>query len=201
MINPVFYICDTETTGLDPVKHSPIEVCYYRIQAGYEDKVKTSFIKAINYETIDHNALRINGHKFEDITHQTAVGRAKYIDPHKAIVDMENFIAEDNLSNQDRIFVGHNGGFDYLQLQKMWEKCDCLDSFPFGRLIIDTRQFELLCDLAQNKHDEAYNLGSVLKRYGIKNEKAHTAEADCIATAQLFKKQLESFNKLILKNV
>lgn len=191
------YVCDTETTGLDPVKNDVIEVSFCRLSDGVQ---KTWHLMPSNFETIEVDALRINGHKKEDITHQTKFGRDTYKKPNDVIVEIENWLAEDNMPTSNRIIVGQNAAFDKEMLKQLWTKCNCQDLFPFGRRIIDTMQIEFFLDWCQNSLAEGYSLKNLTKKYGIKNEKAHTAAADVKATKEVFEKQVEYFKKVLNSN-
>ena len=74
----VLYCIDIESTGLDPSLHDVIEISMCRMTPkgvdDYEEEQKTWLVKAMNPVTIQDEALRINGHKREDICHQTALG-------------------------------------------------------------------------------------------------------------------------------
>jgi len=76
-----FWVLDVEATGLVAADHDVIELSLLRMKTGHQ---KTWKIKALNFETIDDVALRINGHKKEDITWQTKFGRENYQDPKKS---------------------------------------------------------------------------------------------------------------------
>ena len=190
------YVVDTETDGLDFVKNSVIEVSIIRV----EDQVqKTWCIKPLAIENISTDALRVNGHKLEDLLHKTPFGRETYRDASKVIVEIENWLMEDNLSSDSRWMIGQNVQYDKNMLEFLWKKCNAHDSFPFGRRMIDTMQFEVFMDLAAGTKSESYSLNSIIKKYGIKNEKAHTAAADTKATAEVFLKQLDVMKKLVSK--
>jgi len=143
--------------------------------------------------------MRVNGHKIEDVTHKTEYGKRSYIDPHKAIVEIENWIMEQGSSREEVFLIGQNIQFDYNMMQNLWKKCEAEDSFPFGRRMIDTMQFEILMDLAKGIRSQSYSLSSIIKKYGIKNDKAHSAAADVKATKELFVKQLDVLQSLIEK--
>lgn len=191
------YVCDTETTGLNPIKHDVIEVSFYRFSDGVQ---KTWHLMPSNFDTIESDALRINGHKKEDITHQTKFGRDTYQKPNEVIVEIENWLAEDNMPASNRIIVGQNAAFDKEMLKQLWTKCGCEDLFPFGRRILDTMQIEFFLDWCKDSLAEGYSLNNLVKKYGIKNEKAHTAAADVKATKEVFEKQVEYFKKVLNKN-
>lgn len=192
----VIYIADTETTGLDFVNNDIIELSMYRLNDHVQ---KTWCLKPINQDMIDAGALRINGHKLEDLKHQTKVGAERYKDPNKIIVEIENWVAEDNVPAESRILVGQNINFDKNMLERLWIKCNSKDSFPFGRRTLDTMQIEFFLDWCKGSMSEGYSLSNLVKKYGVKNEKAHTAEADVKATKEVFEKQVEFFKKILNK--
>lgn len=188
------YVCDTETTGLDPVKNDVIEVSFYRMSDHVQ---KTWKIKPINIENIESDALRINGHKKEDITHQTKFGRENYQQASSVIVEIENWLFEDNMPVSNRIIVGQNASFDKEMLIQLWTKSNSKDTFPFGRRILDTMQIEFFLDWCRDTPAAGYSLANLVKKYGIKNEKAHTAAADVKATKEVFDKQVDFFKKVL----
>lgn len=197
--NYTFYFCDTETTGLDPYLHSPIEISLIRLGSSNEEQ-KTWNLKPINLDSIELSALRVNGHKIEDLKGQTKFGIDTYKDPTKTIVDIENWISQDNSPSEYRCLIGQNISFDIQMLQQLWNKCDSKDSYPFGRRYIDTMVIELFLDYCKGNFAEGYSLSNLTKKYGIKNDKAHSASADTKATKELFFKQTELFKKILLTN-
>jgi len=193
-MNYVIYFADTETTGLNPVKHDVIELSLIR---STDNVQKTWWFKPINYENIDLGALRVNGHKIEDLKLETPRGKNLYLDPLKNIIDIENWIAEDGVPNEQRVFCGHNANFDKNMLEQLWIKCDAKDSFPFGRRTLDTFQLEFFLDWCKESIAEGYSLSNLVKKYNVKNEKAHSAAADTKATKEVFEKQVEYFRKIL----
>jgi DNA polymerase III epsilon subunit-like protein len=196
-MNFSFYVTDIETTGLDSHLHDIIELSMYRLS---DDAQKTWCIKPLNFETIDPASLRINGHKLEDITHKTKEGRERYMEASAAIIDIENWMADDGLPAEKRFLIGQNVGFDKDRLEQLWIKLGSKDSFPIGRRMIDTMVMELFFDYCKGDFAEGYSLKNLVKKYGVKNEKAHTAAADVKATKEVFDKQVEYFKALIASN-
>jgi DNA polymerase III epsilon subunit-like protein len=189
------FTLDCESTGLSFSKHEPIEISIKRFSTGAQ---KTWWLKPINLDTIESDALRVNGHKLEDITWQTKFGKEKYIEASKVLVDIENWLSEDFLAAEDRIACGHNiSGFDKMMLMSLWEKCNSIETFPFNKkYVIDTFLIEFMMDFCKGEFTNAYSLFALCKKYGIKNEAAHTAASDAVSTEAIFKKQLEKFKKL-----
>ena len=194
MYNYVIYIADVETTGLDPYKHDVIELSLYRLTDHVQ---KTWCLQPTNLNNIDAGALRVNGHKIEDLRHENKSGKERYQDPNKVIVDIENWISEDGVPTESRLLVGQNINFDKNMLEQLWNKCNSKDTFPFGRRTMDTMMIEFFLDWCKNTLSEGYSLNNLTKKYGIKNEKAHTAEADVKATKEVFEKQVEYFKKVL----
>lgn len=181
------YGVDIESCGLS-LNHDVIEISLYRFS---DDAQKTWFIKPMNYDNIETAALRINGHKIEDLKHQTKFGKDTYMEANSVIVDIENWLSDDMSSTEDRVLVGQNTNFDKSMMEALWTRCNAKDSFPFGRRYLDTMQIEFAMNLAQNEMLDSYSLSNIIKKYALKNDKAHTAAADCEVTVKLFKKQIE----------
>ena len=192
----VFYGIDTETTGLDSVKNDVIELSIYRLS---DDVQKTWLLKPINIENIDVVALRINGHKMEDLKGLTKIGRETYLETSYVLVEVENFLSEDGVPTENRCLIGQNVAFDKAMLEQLWIKCGAHDSFPFGRRVLDTMITELFLDYCKNDFAEGYSLKNLAKKYEIKNEKAHSASADTKCTVEIFKKQAEFFKSVLKK--
>lgn len=198
MKNYAMYVLDTETSAISFVDGDVIELSITRVS----DKVnKTWWIKPTNFSGIDPGALRINGHLLEDITWKTEVGRKKYREAKDVIVEVENFLMEDDLPKENRILVAHNAAFDKGHLEFLWKKCGSEDTFPFGRRLIDTSALEFFLDLCTDEDNMAqgYALHNLCKKYGVKNEKSHSAEADAKALAECFEKQIDNFKKVLKK--
>jgi len=185
------YVIDTETTGLNPQDNDVIEIsmCRLSMDKPNERDQKTWCLKALNPTTIQEDALRINGHKREDIIHFTKLGREKYLEPSDVIVDIENWIIKDDVSIIDRIVVGQNILFDIEHLKALWHKVNCEETFPFdvdkGRRLIDTQQIATAIDLCTGKRRRYANLGALVESFGVKKRKAHQAEDDVAMTTDL----------------
>lgn len=196
-MNYVFYVGDVETTGLDSHRHDVIELSLYRLGDNSENAQRTWCLKPLNPDAIDTASLKINGHKLEDLLHKTKEGRERYQDPATVLVEIENWLSDDMVPAEKRFLIGHNIGFDKDRIEKLWEKCGALDSFPFGRRLIDTMENALFFDFCLEQFAEGYSLANLNKKYGVKNEKAHSAAADVKATKEVFEKQVELMRKLI----
>jgi DNA polymerase III alpha subunit (gram-positive type) len=193
----VIYVGDVETTGIDDSIHDIIELSLWRSS---DDSQKTWLIKATNIETIQDKALSVNKHKREDIIHNTKYGRETYMDPSEVIIDIENWILEDDVAIEDRAFVGQNPMFDIGFMKEFWKRQNSIDTFPFGPFIIDTLLLTRLIDLATGKKRKYYNLGKLVKAFGIPKGKAHKASEDVRMTKDLFFKQLNPLINIMKEN-
>lgn len=183
------YVADCETTGLDYTIHSPVEISLMRFSTGEQ---KTWYLKPIDTENISTDALRVNGLKIEDLRGQTEYGRKIYQDPRKTLVEIENWLAEiDECPSETKILAGQNVGFDKNMLLELWKKCDTEGTFPFNpRYSVDTMILQFTLDFAAGEMAEGYSLKNLCKKYGIKNDRAHSAESDVRATAEVFRNQI-----------
>jgi DNA polymerase III epsilon subunit-like protein len=211
--NYIIYVCDTETTGLDNTCNEVIEVSLLRIYLNFSDdgSIKTSeeqktwLIKAYNAQSIQDDALKINGHKREDILHQSKAGQESYLEARDVISQIELWMLDDFHSSLDRIFAGQNPMFDIGFLQKLWKDHSTIESFPFavqnGNRVLDTKQLAILTDVCLAQRREKYNLTSLAKDFGITRRKAHRAEDDTRMTADLLIKFISAMRPSIVQNL
>jgi DNA polymerase III epsilon subunit-like protein len=187
------YVVDVESTGLTK-QHSIIEISLYRIS---NNEQKTWFIKPLNFENIEPDALRVNGHKLEDLKGLTKFGKDTYMEATKVSAEIENWVMDDLHSSDERLLVGHNIlGFDKDMLISFWKNCNTIDTFPFSKkFALDTMQIQILLDILSDNYCEYYNLNSLVERYGIKKEKSHRSASDTRMTKDVFLKQFECLKK------
>lgn len=188
-MNFQLYVVDCETTGLDPIKNDPIEISIYRLSDGSQ---QTWFLKPTNPDNIDAAAVRVNGYNVDDLRGITKQGREKYLPVDKQLVSIENWLSDDDCSATNRLLVGQNVDFDKQFLQELWKKVNSYETFPFSdKYRLDTMQIELFMDLCKGIEGEGYSLNALSKKYGVKNEKAHTAHEDVKTTVGIFNKQID----------
>jgi len=203
----VLYVIDTETTGLDAEKNDVIEASFCRLNFLSENvdrEQKTWLFKALNPDTIEAEALAINGHKREDILGLTTFGENNYLHPKDVIPEIENWIMDDNMSAMDRIFVGQNPIFDINALKALWKRVDSLETFPFelerNNRVLDVKQLAVLVDLCIGKRRRYYNLGNLVKSFGVKKGKAHQAAEDVRMTTDILMAILTPLKTTIQEN-
>jgi len=187
---------DTETLGLEPSLHDVVELSLYRLS---DDVQKTWLIKPMRIENAQPDALRVNGLKLEDLKGETQYGRDTYKNAKDVIIEIENFVAETNVPTENRCLVAHNVAFDKAMIEQLWKNCDAFDSFPFGRRTMDTMIIELTMDYATGNFAEGYSLKNLAKKYGVKNDKAHSAASDTKCMVEIFRKQIECLKKNLSK--
>jgi len=195
------FVCDVESTGLDPVKNDIIEVSILRL---VDNKQKTWYVRPASFENISMKALEVNRVKLEDLRRdpntisdvEKSLGVRAYLPIKEVLPDIENFIVEGGSSTHDRILVGHNILFDLNMLVEMWKKGDAEDSFPFVTYgnVIDTKCLAIFHDYFKDKDVTTYNLGSCVRRFGLKKRGFHEGAEDVLATRDLLFKIAEELN-------
>lgn len=188
------YVADTETTGLDPEENDVIEVSFARLS---DDDQKTWCLKAMNPATISDKALQINGHKRDDIIWKTASGRETYGEPSVVLPEIESWILQDDASIQERVLVGQNIKFDVDMLRALWKKAGTPQTFPFTNFYLDTIQITRLIDVCTGRKRERYNLGSLVRDFGVTRSKAHRTEGDVKMTRELYQKQVDPIREFV----
>ena len=202
------YCADVETTGRDPEKNDVIEIAICRLSfdedGSHTSEIKSWCLKPINLKEIEDEALAINHHKKEDLLHQTKFGKETYREPADVVSEIELWIMEDDVSSVDRIFAGQNPNFDIGFLKSLWKKVGTPSTFPFalenGSRVIDTIQIATLIDLCVGKRRLFYNLGSLVKSFGVKKIKSHRADTDTIMTSDLLIKMISPIRPVIVDN-
>lgn len=194
MAGYIIYVQDTETTGIDCKKHDIIELSLARfsIEDSGTTEQKTWLIKAMNPQTIEEEALHVNKHKREDILHLSKFGKENYKLPGQVIIEIEQWVASDDVSAMDRVFAGQNPNFDLGFMKELWTRENSIETFPFaterGNRVLDIKQFALLIDLCTGNRRRYYNLGSLVEAFNAKKSKAHTAAGDVEMTADILRK-------------
>jgi DNA polymerase III alpha subunit (gram-positive type) len=201
----VEYVCDTETTGTEPGRNDVIEICFWKIGA---EESRTWQLKPLRPEEIEEKALLVNKHKKEDILWQTDFGKKTYRLPEEVLPEIEMYFMEDGAAPEDRVFIGHNPMFDYNFLVALWKDMKQEDNFPFGdwravkegrinnTIIHDTLEMVKRIDTMIGRKRQRYNLGSLVKDFGITKATAHRADGDVRMTKDLYFKITEPFKEL-----
>ena len=162
---------DIETTGLNVIKHEIIEIgCVittpqFEVVEEFELKIKPERI-----DEADPVALKISHYN------QTEWKKASTLNKAMKILSMKT---------KDCIMVGHNVSFDASFLEYAFAETGVKNSMHYHRL--DTVSIAW-AKLHREPDLEHFSLRELGVRFGIVNEKAHTALSDARATFELYKK-------------
>jgi DNA polymerase III epsilon subunit family exonuclease len=165
---------DIETTGLDVIAHEIIEIgCVLttpdlKVIEEFELKIKPEHIERAN-----PTSLKVNHYNEEDWS--------KAIPLTKAMQEFSKKV-------KDCIMVGQNIAFDSGFLEHAFSKLNIVNSMHYHKL--DTISIAW-AKLHNDKDLEHFSLREMCVRFGIKNERAHTALSDARATYELYKKLME----------
>lgn len=178
MKNKNLAFIDIETTGFNVEKHEIIEIACVIVKQnnGALGSVVEEFELKIKPEKIadaDPEALAINGYN-----------EAGWM----FAVSLEQAMKMLSEKTKDCIMVAHNIAFDYSFIAKAFATTNIPDQMFYAK--IDTISFAL-AKLHNDQTVTRYSLGSLCERFGIINERAHTALADTRATVEVYRKLLE----------
>jgi DNA polymerase III epsilon subunit-like protein len=120
----LYYVIDTETTGLKTDYHEMSEIGIIR----YTDRVQLWRQLKCDYpERANFDALAI--------TKKTLADLERGLDKFQVVEECEKFFAEDGATPAHRCIVAHNAAFDRKFLHALWAQCG--KQFP-ANLWIDT---------------------------------------------------------------
>ncbi|SRR5258708_1366580 len=162
---------DTESTGLNVLKHEIIEIgCVITspdLEVIEEFDIK---IKPERIQDADPTSLKINHYKEEDWMGAYTLKDAMKIFSEKV---------------KDCIMVGHNVAFDSAFLDHAFALTGIENKMHYHKL--DTISISW-AKLHRELDVDRFSLRELSARFGIKNERAHTALSDARATFMLYKK-------------
>jgi len=165
---------DIETTGLNLTKHEIIEIgCVLTtptLQVIEEFELK---IKPEHIENADSVSLKVNHYNEESW---------------KDAYNLEKAIKIFSKKAKDCIMVGHNVAFDSGFLEYTFNKTNLANNMHYHKL--DTISIAW-AKLHKEPDLEHFSLRELCVRFGIKNERSHTALSDARATFELYKKLME----------
>lgn len=182
MRNKLLFL-DTETGGLDPLKHDLLSVGLVVWTDGEITARKEVLIKG-QPERCNTEALAVNRIDLESHNSQA-------LDKAEAVREILNFL-EEHFDKFPVIVAGHNVGFDIAFLRQLFHSQGFDFDHYFSHRSIDTSSILQYLGLLQNlPNEEVQKMASsdrAFKDYGIRvpKGKRHTALADAVATAKLF---------------
>jgi DNA polymerase III epsilon subunit-like protein len=193
---------DVETTGLDPFWHEIIQICIMPLDSNAVPRrdITPFYIEMRpDYpERVDKNAMTVNMLNLSKITDRG-------FDKEKAkdlLLDWKEKLGLPITPSgipKTIMPLGHNFIFDYTFIYA-WLRDLYFEIFsPFYR---DTMQIALYLNDRQGMAGERalYNkvrLNWLCNHYGIPYERGHDAMQDCLMTAQIYQKLLQSQGKLV----
>jgi len=165
--NIPFVVCDVETTGLNPVFNSIIEIALIRLE---NFKVVDKFSSLINPQSfIPPFITELTGIRNEDVYNSP-----KFSD---VALNIRDFL-------KDAVFVAHNASFDHKFL---------IHSFLRENLIPPSNP--VLCTKLLSRRVvpglSSYSLRNLTSFFKIKNIQAHRAYGDALATSHILIKLIE----------
>ena len=174
----VYYIVDTETTGLSAGYHEMTEISIIRC----EDRVQlTEFIKCDYPERANFDALAITKKTMADLE----TGKSK----EEVTEKINKFLNEDGLTSAHRCFVAHNWTFDKRFIHALYEKVNqkCPVHLWLCSMAL-TKQYAKQIGLVKPK----VNLHAACDIVGIKKlSEAHASKVDSRNTFLLWKNLIE----------
>jgi DNA polymerase III epsilon subunit-like protein len=188
MSGVVYYVIDTETTGLKAGYNEMTEIGIIRCT----DRVQLwRLIKCEYPERANFDALAI--------TKKTMADLEKGYDKEAVVAECEKFFIEDGLTPAHRCIVAHNAAFDRRFLHALWESCG--KEFP-AHLWLDTigltKEFLKQVDQSQIKIAKtatgkvSTQLHACCDMVGInKISEAHNAKVDSRNTYLLHRNLIE----------
>jgi len=178
MKNKNLAFIDIETTGFDVENQEIIEIGCVIVKQNNSvlGDVVEEFELKIKPEKIENaspEALSVNGYNESEWLFAMNLEQAMQVFAEKT---------------KECIMVAHNVAFDFSFIAKAFAVTGIENKMFYQK--IDTISFAL-AKLHKDPSVTRYNLGSLCERFGIENDKAHTALADTRATVEVFRKLLE----------
>ena len=174
MKNRKLAFIDIETTGTNPIKHEIIEIgCLIAKQNDDGSFVMTDEfdikVKPEHIETAEREALRINGY------HESEWVFAHTLDEALKLINEK--------TGGDATMIAHNLSFDHGFLWNAYSNKGIKEPFfhKFDTLTMAMMKFKDEEDM------QRLSLRALCEKFGVRNEKAHTALADIRATFEVFK--------------
>ena len=165
---------DLECTGLDPSIHEILEIGCLVVDSNlnvfktYEAKVLPEHI-----ETADPAALEINGYTKE-----------KW----KDAILLKQSLEEVNLLAKDAMFAGWNISFDWMYLEKEFQRAKVVPLFDYHLIDAMSIAYSKFLHLSE---PDGLNLRKLAEYYKIEMGELHGALEDATATFEIFKKLME----------
>jgi DNA polymerase-3 subunit epsilon len=178
MKNKNLAFIDIETTGFNPETQEIIEIGCIIVKQnnGVPAEIIHEFelkIKPEKLENADPEALAINGYNEAEWLFASTLEQAMVVFAEKT---------------KDCIFVAHNAAFDWSFVSKAFSLTGVENKMFYAK--IDTISFAL-AKLHRDPELTRYSLAALCERFGITNDRAHSALADTRAMVEIYRKLVE----------
>jgi len=172
-----FYICDSETTGLDGKKHEVNEISIIRC----DDRVQlTEFIKCDYPERASFDSLRITQKTIADLSK----GKTK----EEVISKVDQFLNEDGNTPAGRCFICHNAAFDRKFIHALYDKLNKTCPVDLWLCTLAMTKFYI----KQTGQKSLANLHAACEFVGVKMlSGAHNSKVDTRNTFLLYKNLID----------
>lgn len=190
---------DTETTGLDPIKHSLFEIGAVLFQVDKDNSLKSIMEKRwwVQWEDneveLSPGAMAVNNYldrrKIENIVRSDESNRREFYGrPDDVALDFVLWCAKQRADFIPIYLVGQNVSFDINFLNMFVAKHARVDKWSdmFSYRVRDTSTISHFLRSAGVTNFEKGSLVDLAKKYGVKLERAHTALDDARATAGIY---------------
>lgn len=174
---------DFETTGLLPWKHAPIEFTLGLFNEKMEPiaTFESGQIAIEDGDEVTDKALECNGYNAEDLRN----GKSRV----EVLSELIHFVG--NRTSSPIILIGHNVGFDYGFMQKMFRFEEQLMGRYFSHRKIDVQGLCHIRNLLNGTMHHSTSLASMRREFGITSVGAHTSKADVEHGMQVFLKLMQ----------
>lgn len=178
-------IIDTETGGLDPIRHSILSLGATVWEEGHQI-AEIELLIAEDEIIADDEALAINRIDTQQL-------KLDGLSPKDAIARLEVFILEHFNDNDQVSIAGHNVGFDVGFLKRLYRLAGRSYKKRFSHRLLDTASIMGFLRIAGMLPIENSGLEAGLKYFGVEvhKEVRHSALGDAKATAALLSAMIE----------
>lgn len=171
---------DTETGGLDPLKHSLLSVAFTIWDNGKISNEK-EFLINDGVLNVTPKAMEING---IDIIEHSRISLKSNI----AVREIEDYLNKNFNIDEKIILCGHNILFDINFFKRFWSKNGCDYNKRFSHRYVDTASILFYLSIIEKVPRNLTSSQNAFDYFGIKVSKRHSALGDVLATAELFNK-------------
>ncbi len=173
---------DTETGGLEPQKHSLLQVGMVAYVNGKVIDTKEFSIREENYVVTAH-ALKYNELDLYENVYKNGIPR------NEATQEIIRFVSKN--FTELPILVGHNPSVDKYMIRKLFSDCNLNMDRYISHRMIDTMSLIWGLYFAGKLPKEACSSDGAFSYFRIRPQRRHHALSDTLATVELFEHLIE----------